>query len=96
MKCFKKCGFVDNTAENLAEELLGATVDELREIDVNNEESDDDDNDDKIDFNLVAKRVLNHSINELIEAESLLKTSDDAEINWEANVCDIIEALEEK
>ena len=32
----------------------------------------------------------------MIEAESLLKTSDDAEINWEANACDIIEALEEK
>ena len=28
--------------------------------------------------------------------ESLLKTSDDAEINWEANACDIIEALVEK
>ena len=96
VKCFKKCGFVDNIVKNLAEKLFASTVDELREIDVNNEESDDDDNDDKIDFNLVAKRVLNHSINELIEAESLLKTSDDAEINWEANVCDIIEALEEK
>ena len=94
-KCFKKCGFVDNNAKNLAEELFDATVDELRETDVNNEENDDDD-DDKISFNLVAKKVLNHSINELIEAESLLKTSDDAEINWEANVCDIIEALEEK
>ena len=32
----------------------------------------------------------------MIEAESLLKTSDDAEINWEANACDIIEALDEK
>ena len=32
----------------------------------------------------------------MTEAESLLKTSDDAEINWEANTCDIIEALEEK
>ena len=32
----------------------------------------------------------------MIEAESLLKTGNDAEINWEANVCDIIEALEEK
>ena len=42
-KCFKKCDFVDNTAENLAEELFGNTVDELREIDANNEESDDDD-----------------------------------------------------
>ena len=30
-------------------------------------------------FNIVAKKVLNHSINELIEAEILLKTSDDAE-----------------
>ena len=95
-KCFKKCGFVDNTTENLAEELFGAAVDKLREIDANNEESDDDDDDDEIDFNLVAKKVLNHSIDELIEAESLLKTSDDAEINWEANACDIIEALEEK
>ena len=42
-KCFKKCGFVDNTAVNLAEELFGNTVDELREIDANNEECDDDD-----------------------------------------------------
>ena len=41
------------------------------------------------------KKVLNHSIDELIEAESLLKTSDDPEINWEANTCDIIETLEE-
>ena len=41
------------------------------------------------------KKVLNHSIDELIEAESLLKTSDDAEINWEASACDIIETLEE-
>ena len=95
-KCFKKCGFVDNTAEHLAEELFGATVDELREIDANNEENDDDDDDNEIDFNLVAEKVLNHSIYELIEAESLLKTSDDVEINWEANACDIIEALEEK
>ena len=94
-KCFKKCGFVDNTAENLAEELFGATVDELHEIDVSNEESDDDD-DNEIDFNLVVKKVPNYSINELIKAESLLKTSDDAEINWEANTCDIIEAFEEK
>ena len=39
-KCFKKCSFVDNTAENLAEELFGNTVDELSEIDANNEESD--------------------------------------------------------
>ena len=46
-----------------AEELFGATVVELREIDANNEESDDDD-DDEIDFNLVAKKVLNHSIDE--------------------------------
>ena len=95
-KCFEKCGFVDNTAENLAEELFGATVDELRETDANNEESDDDDDDDKIDFNFVAKKVLNHSIDELIEAESLLKTSDDAKTKWEGNECDIIEALEEK
>ena len=61
-KCFKKCGFVDNTAENLAEELSGITVDELCEIDANNEESDDEDDDSKIDFNLVVKKVLNHSI----------------------------------
>ena len=53
---FKKCGFVDNTTENLAEELFGATVDELREIDANNEESDNDDDDHQIDFILVAKR----------------------------------------
>ena len=59
-KCFKKCGFVENTAKNLAK-LLGATVDELREIDVN-EESDDGDDDDEIDFNLVVKKVLNHSM----------------------------------
>ena len=72
VKCFKKCGFVDNTAENWAEELFGGTADELREIDVNNEESDDDDDDDEIDFNLNANKVLNHSIDELIEAESLL------------------------
>ena len=72
------------------------TEDELREIDVNNEESDHDDDDDEIDFSLVAKKVLNHSIDELIKAESLLKTSDDAQINWEANACDIIEALKEK
>ena len=57
-KCFKKCGFVDNTTENLAEELFGAAVDELREIAANNEESDDDDDDDEIDFNLVAKKSL--------------------------------------
>ena len=95
-KCFKKCGFVDNTAKNLAEELFGTTLDELREIDANNEESDDDDDHDEIDFNLVAKKAFNHSIDELIKAESLLKTSNDAEINWEANTCDIIEALEEK
>ena len=80
----------------MAEELFGAIVDELREIDADNEESDIDDEDDETDFNLVVKKVLNHSIYELIEAESLLKTSDDAEINWEANACDIIEALDEK
>ena len=96
VKYFKKCGFVGNTAKNLPEELFGATVDELSEIDANNEESDDDNDDDKIDFNLVAKKVLNHSVDKLIKAESLLKTSDDAEINWEANAYDIIEALEEK
>ena len=32
----------------------------------------------------------------MIEAECLLKTSDDAEINWKANACDITEALKEK
>lgn len=47
-------------------------------------------------FNIVAKKVLNHSINELIEAEILLKTSDDAEKNWVTNACDIVKALEEK
>ena len=57
-KCFKKCGFVDNTAENLAEELLGATVDELCEIDAYNEESNGDNDDDEINFNLVAKKAL--------------------------------------
>ena len=67
-KCFKKCGF-DNTAENLAEELFGTTEDELLETDANNEESDDDDDDNEIDFNLVGKNILNHSIDELIEAE---------------------------
>ena len=68
MKCFKKFCFFDNTAKNLAEELFGTTVDELREIDANNEKSDDDDDDEEKDFNLVAKKVVNHSINELIEA----------------------------
>ena len=96
MNCFKKCGFLDNNEENLVEELFGANVDELCEIDANNEESDDEDDNDEIDFMLVAKKVLNHSVDEFIEAESLPKTSDDAEINWEANACDIIEALEEK
>ena len=69
----------------MAEELFGTTVEELCEIDAKNEESDDDDDDNEIDFNLVAKKVLNDSINELIEAESLLKTTDDAKINWDAN-----------
>ena len=32
----------------------------------------------------------------MIKAESLPKTSDDAEINWGANACDINEALEQK
>ena len=96
VKCFKKCRFVDNTAENVAEELFGTILDELCEINANNEESDDDNDDNEINFNLVVKKVLNHSINELIEAESWLKTSDNAEINWEANACNIIEALEEK
>ena len=76
--------------------MFGTTVDELCEIDANNEESNDVDDEDEIDFNLVVKKVLNYSIYELIKAESLLKTSDDAEINWEANTCDITEALEEK
>ena len=96
VKCFKKCRFVDNTAENVAEELFGTILDELCEINANNEESDDDNDDNEINFNLVVKKVLNHSINELIEAESWLKTSDNAEINWEKNACNIIEALEEK
>ena len=74
VKCFKRHGFLDNTAKNLAEELFGATVDELGEIDANNEESDDDDDVNKIDFNLVAKKVVNHLIDELIKAESLVKT----------------------
>ena len=68
----------------MAEELFGTTVEELCEIDAKNEESDDDD-DNEIDFNLVAKKVLNDSVNELIEAESLLKTTDYAKINWDAN-----------
>ena len=50
-KCFKKFGFVNNTAENLAEELFRATVDGLREIDANNEESDDDNDGNKTDSN---------------------------------------------
>ena len=41
-------------------------------------------------------RVFNHSIHEFIGVKSLLKTSDDAEINWEINTCDTIEDLEEK
>ena len=70
---------------------------ELHEIDANNEESGDEESDyeDEIDFNLNAKKVLIHSMDEMIEAESLVKTRDDAEINWEANACDIIEALDE-
>ena len=32
----------------------------------------------------------------MIKAESLLKTIDDAETNWEVNAFDITEALEEK
>ena len=67
MKCFKKFCFVDNTAKNLAEELFGTTVDELRETDANDEESDDDDVDEEIGFNLVAKKVVNHSISELVD-----------------------------
>ena len=62
VKCFKKCGFVNNTAENLAEELFGTTVGELHEINVTNEESDDEDGNNKMDFNLVAKKVLNDSM----------------------------------
>ena len=80
----------------MAEELFGATADELREIDVNNEESDDEDDDDEIDFNLVTKKVLNHSIDELIEAESLLKTSDDPKINWETNSVILLKPLKRK
>ena len=63
VKYFEKCGFVDNNAENLAEELFGTIVDELCEIDPNNEESDNDDDDDgEIDFNLFAKKVVNQSM----------------------------------
>ena len=80
----------------MAEELFGATADELREIDVNNEESDDEDDDDETDFNLVTKKVLNHSIDELIEAESLLKTSDDPKINWETNSAILLKPLKRK
>ena len=61
-----------------------------------NEEKADDNDNDKIDLDVVVKKVHNHSIDELIKAESLLETSDDAEINWEVNAYDIIEALEEK
>ena len=35
-------------------------------------------------------------MNELIEAESLLNTSDDAEINWEGNACDTLKLLKKK
>ena len=93
---FKRCGFVDNTAKNLVKELFDAIVDELGEIDVNNEESHDDNDNNKMDFHAVPRKVFNYSINELIEAESLLEITDDAKINWEAITFDIIEALEEK
>ena len=73
-KCFKKCGFVDNTAENLAEELFGATTaDELLEIDANKGEGDDDDDDDKIDFNVFVKKVVNHSIDEFTKSRKFTK-----------------------
>ena len=62
VKCFRKCGFVNNTAENLVEELFGTTIGELHEINANNEESDDEDGNSKMDFNLVAKKVLNDSV----------------------------------
>ena len=80
----------------MAEELFHATVDELCEIDANNEESDDDNDSNKIDSNVVVKKVLNHSINELTEAENLLETSDNTKIDWQANACDLFDALEEK
>ena len=50
VKCFNRCGFLDNTDKNFAENLFGATVDELHEIYVNNEEKDDDNDDNEIDF----------------------------------------------
>lgn len=84
VKWFKKCGFGDNTTKNFGEELFGTYVWWLW------------DNNNKIDFNIVAKKVLNHSINLFIDAENLLKASDDAEVNWHANTCDIIENIEEK
>ena len=43
-----------------------------------------------------SQNVFNYSIDELTEAECLLETSNDTEINWEPNTCEIIEALEEK
>ena len=61
MKWFKKCGFVDNNTKNLGEELFGTYVWWLW------------DNNNKIDFNIVAKKVLNHSINLFIEAEKFTK-----------------------
>ena len=86
MKCFKKFCFVDNTAKNLAEEVFGTTVDELHEIDANNEENDDGDDDEEIGSNLVAKKVVNHSIKELIEAESLLQASGKEKLGKEIHV----------
>lgn len=38
----------------------------LHEIDVNNEKSDDEDDDVEIDFNIVAKKVLNHLIKKVL------------------------------
>ena len=66
-QCFKKCSFVDSSAKSLAEELFGATVDELHQIDGNNEENDDGNDNNEIYFIIVAKKVLNHSIDEFID-----------------------------
>ena len=81
----------------MAEELFGTTADELHEIDAKNEESDDDDDDDdddEIDFNLVAKKVLNDSIDELIEG--LLKTTDDAKITEKPTHVILLKLMEKR
>ena len=66
----------------------------MRQIDASNEDSDIEEQDD-IDFDIVAKKVFNHTIDELIEAEKTLETSDETEINWDENACDIVGILEE-